>query len=69
MDAVDKAKITEQRQRAKGIEAVTAALKQTGTADCVDCDKPIPPARRQAYPSARRCIDCQTYQEQTWGRR
>ncbi len=26
---------------------------------CVDCDKPIPEARRRALPGVRRCVDCQ----------
>lgn len=31
-----------------------------GTHDCIDCDTPIPQARRQAAPGCNRCIDCQT---------
>lgn len=26
---------------------------------CIDCDEPIPTARRLAVPGCRRCIDCQ----------
>jgi phage/conjugal plasmid C-4 type zinc finger TraR family protein len=27
---------------------------------CIDCDKPIPEARRRAVPGCTRCINCQT---------
>jgi len=27
---------------------------------CIDCDEPIPEARRRAVPGATRCISCQT---------
>ena len=32
----------------------------TGTPECVECGAEIPPARRQAMPSATRCIACQS---------
>jgi DnaK suppressor protein len=31
---------------------------------CTDCGATIPPARLNAYPTAKRCIDCQTVAEQ-----
>jgi DnaK suppressor protein len=31
---------------------------------CTDCGVIIPPARLSAYPTAKRCIDCQTLAEQ-----
>lgn len=30
---------------------------------CIDCDEPIPEARRLAVPGCRRCVDCQTLLE------
>ena len=27
---------------------------------CVDCDEPIPEARRAAYPGVQRCVECKT---------
>ena len=27
--------------------------------ECIDCDKPIPQARREVVPGCDRCIDCQ----------
>lgn len=26
---------------------------------CIDCEEPIPAARRKAVPGCRRCVDCQ----------
>jgi phage/conjugal plasmid C-4 type zinc finger TraR family protein len=26
---------------------------------CIDCDEPIPQARREAYPGLQRCVECQ----------
>jgi DnaK suppressor protein len=44
-----------------------AALEriQAGTyGQCTDCGVTIAPARLNAYPTAKRCIDCQTVAEQ-----
>ncbi len=30
-----------------------------GSAECIECDEPIPEARRAAVPGVRRCIRCQ----------
>ena len=46
---------------------IEAALKRmdAGTyGQCTDCGVTIPPARLNAYPTAKRCIDCQTVAEQ-----
>jgi DnaK suppressor protein len=46
---------------------IEAALERTdaGTyGQCTDCNVTIPPARLNAYPTAKRCIDCQTVAEQ-----
>ncbi|WP_396434608.1 TraR/DksA family transcriptional regulator [Limnohabitans sp.] len=46
---------------------LAAALKRihAGTyGQCTDCGVTIPPARLNAYPTAKRCIDCQTVAEQ-----
>lgn len=40
--------------------AVQAELTRPGQADCDDCETPIPPLRRKAYPSCIRCVKCQT---------
>jgi phage/conjugal plasmid C-4 type zinc finger TraR family protein len=38
-------------------------IKKEAYGDCLDCGKPIPPARLKAYPFAERCIDCATRAE------
>jgi len=46
---------------------IEAALERTdaGTyGQCSDCGVAIAPARLNAYPTAKRCIDCQTRKEQ-----
>ena len=46
---------------------IDAALERidAGTyGQCTDCGVTIPPARLSAYPTAKRCIDCQTLAEQ-----
>jgi DnaK suppressor protein len=46
---------------------IDAALERmdAGTyGQCTDCGVTIPPARLNAYPTAKRCIDCQTLAEQ-----
>ncbi|MBB4955573.1 phage/conjugal plasmid C-4 type zinc finger TraR family protein [Agrobacterium vitis] len=52
------AKVAQERD-AKLAQA-RADLKKAGAPECVECGKVIPQARRSAYPSATRCIDCQT---------
>lgn len=47
---------------------IDAALErlQAGTyGQCTDCGVTIPPARLNAYPTAKRCIDCQALVEKT----
>ncbi len=46
---------------------IDAALERmdAGTyGQCTDCGVTIPPERLNAYPTAKRCIDCQTLAEQ-----
>lgn len=42
------------------VDAARAQLSHAGTPECVDCGCTISIARRRVYPSATRCIDCQT---------
>lgn len=35
---------------------------------CLDCEAPIPEARRKAVPGCQRCVDCQEDQETEHGR-
>ena len=46
---------------------IEAALEriQAGTyGQCIDCGITIPTARLNAYPTAKRCVDCQSSTEQ-----
>lgn len=33
---------------------------------CIDCDEDIEPARLFAFPTAKRCVDCQSLRERTY---
>ena len=46
------------------IEATLARMDGGTYGQCTDCGMTIAPARLNAYPSAKRCIDCQTVAEQ-----
>ena len=47
-------------ERERAIRAASAALTRAGAQDCACCGEQIPAARREALPSATRCITCQT---------
>ncbi|MBZ6064698.1 TraR/DksA C4-type zinc finger protein [Aeromonas schubertii] len=40
-----------------------ARISGTGPHYCIDCDDPIPQARREAIRGCERCADCQTIHE------
>ena len=46
------------------IEAALARVQAGTYGTCSDCGVTIPPARLNAYPTAKRCIDCQAKAEQ-----
>jgi len=46
------------------IEAALERLQAGTYGQCTDCGVTIPPARLNAYPTAQRCIDCQSLVEQ-----
>ncbi|MCW5720413.1 MAG: TraR/DksA C4-type zinc finger protein [Devosia sp.] len=49
-----------EQERSAGIGSVLAAMGRTGSDTCDDCGEMIGAARRQAMPSARRCVSCQS---------
>ncbi len=59
-DDIDAACEIETASRERAIAAARAHLAGTGSADCANCGEAIPEARREALPSATRCIACQT---------
>ena len=46
------------------MEAALERMDAGTYGQCTDCGVSIPPARLNAYPTAQRCIDCQTAAEQ-----
>lgn len=40
-----------------------------GVRCCLDCEKPIPPARLELQPDARRCVKCQEKKEKRYAKR
>ena len=46
------------------IEAALERIDAGTYGQCTDCGVGIPPTRLNAYPTAKRCIDCQTVAEQ-----
>ncbi len=59
MDKIDQAQAIEQLSRDKAIKKARETQTNQGTIDCIACNREIPEARRQANPSATRCIGCQ----------
>lgn len=45
------------------IEAALERIQAGSYGQCADCGVTIPPARLNAYPTAKRCIACQTVAE------
>ena len=41
------------------VEAALVRITEGTYGDCSDCGNPIPAARLEAYPTARRCVACQ----------
>lgn len=48
-----------EQERDARVLAARQALRQPGTAECIECEREIPQARRRANPSATRCLECQ----------
>lgn len=57
---LEQAQALEMHARAAALYRSAEALAGSGQADCEDCARPIPPARRAVAPGAIRCIQCQT---------
>ena len=64
-DDVDRAqRINEQLQAdALGAHRRKQLTVEDSYTDCIDCEEPIPEARRAAVPGCKRCIECQTLHE------
>jgi len=49
------------------IAAVRQRLESGTYGECIECGEPIPPARLEVNPTARRCTDCQARIEKLGG--
>lgn len=57
---LEQAERLEQTQRDASVRSAQRALAHKGQADCAGCGEAIPVQRRQAVPSATRCVKCQS---------
>lgn len=58
-DELDRAAAQTQLSSDAAVAAIRARIDAPGSMDCASCGEAIPLARRQALPSARRCVSCQ----------
>lgn len=65
--SIETSELTQRKLSEGAIARIRDDLAAEGEEVCVECDEPIPAARRKAMPSAERCIGCQTAHEK--GRR
>lgn len=67
--AYDLADQRAEQEREAAVLAARLALGGDGSSHCIECGDPIESARRAAYPSARRCVACQSAHELEHARR
>jgi len=60
---LDLANIDRHVDEIRDIDAALIRLAEGNYGACIDCDQPIPVARLQANPTAKRCLNCQTAHE------
>ena len=59
MDEADRAKAVGNFYEKMGATIAKEAMKGQGETHCIECEEEIPEARRKAYPSAVRCVQCE----------
>jgi RNA polymerase-binding transcription factor DksA len=64
LSAVDEALIRQNRQDVRDIAAARERIKAGTYGECIECGSDIRYERLLAYPTAKRCIDCQRAHEQ-----
>lgn len=62
------AELRVEQERDAGIARARKSLTAQGSLECVGCGEDIDQERREALPSARRCLECQTKLERSNGR-
>ena len=60
---LDLANIDRHVDEVRAIDAALIRIAEGNYGVCIDCDEPIPAARLQAYPTAKRCLACQAAHE------
>ena len=63
MAAQDIAQVSHDLAELTQVEQALARIADGSYGECLDCGRPIPHARLQAYPTATRCIHCQELRE------
>ncbi len=63
MDIIDTAAEIEELQRNAALFAHRLNPNAVSATHCVECDDPLPEARRKAYPGCTMCVSCQGEQE------
>ena len=63
VESVEIAQLTSIVESNNAVAKIRDALGGSGSPVCLSCGDVIPTARRKAYPSTIRCIDCQTLHE------
>lgn len=60
MDDIDRAQAADTQHREQALKAM-ARGRTTGKSKskCIDCEAPIPEARRKAVPGVKRCVKCE----------
>ncbi len=53
----------------RDIDAALQRMRQHHYGRCLDCEEDIEPARLMAFPTAKRCVDCQSLREHTFAHR
>ncbi len=62
---INNANISRQIQEIRDIDAALLRIANKTYGECIDCGQPISLQRLQAYPTAKRCLDCQEVYERT----
>ncbi len=64
---VSNAEVARDTTELRDIVAAEARMDAGTYGICIDCAEPVPYARLEAYPTAKRCIRCQEIREQNSG--
>jgi DnaK suppressor protein len=66
---LDHAIVERHVEEIRDIDAALARMAKRRYGRCIDCDEDIEPARLIAFPTAKRCVDCQSLRERTFVQR